>query len=523
MKDCIHTCVKDHPECKDEHSQTSFIPTRLLDIGTEKSERIWLMTGDQIQRPRDLSGAKLEYATLSYCWGPPEHVPKTTSATKKSHERDGILVSKMPATFQDAIIVARKLDIQYLWIDALCIIQGEDDEAKQDWEVESGRMCNVFAHSHVTISAAASSDASDHFLMKRIDHSPTIHFRSSLKPEVSGDYLISLNGPNTLEAEADIEQSVWRSRAWVWQEEIMSTRQIIFSKKMVQFRCTGTGSVILENRMRYTVPSMHLGKQVDLDEFWDTAITKYSQRALTFPQDKLGAMAGVAKFIQSLLKEAGTPTEYIAGLWLDDTQYHTLAHQLCWVYNEPRLSYREMQESFDDEAKYSAPSWSWASRNTGVDSMGAHYYPASFKVLGYEVRPARSDAMVAISSGSFLLLRGKCQPSPVLPINGVFMPETEETLGRPNSWRFYKNNSIQYEFWLDWVPNKEDLEEQTRQSRLQLFLLSTESFYQHTTGLLLLPFNNPQETVYRRVGVFEFEEKLDWSWDGCTERDVTII
>lgn len=42
----------------------------------------------------------------------------------------------LPATFQDAVDFTRRLGLQYIWIDSICIIQG--DEA--DWARESSLM-----------------------------------------------------------------------------------------------------------------------------------------------------------------------------------------------------------------------------------------------------------------------------------------------------------------------------------------------------------------------------------------------
>ncbi|PVH93058.1 heterokaryon incompatibility, partial [Periconia macrospinosa] len=46
----------------------------------------------------------------------------------------------LPRTFQDAIGLARKLGILFLWIDSLCIVQ--DD--KRDWEEQSADMANIY-------------------------------------------------------------------------------------------------------------------------------------------------------------------------------------------------------------------------------------------------------------------------------------------------------------------------------------------------------------------------------------------
>jgi hypothetical protein len=39
----------------------------------------------------------------------------------------------LPKTFKEAILTCRRLDIAYLWIDSLCIMQ----DSKDDWEYHS--------------------------------------------------------------------------------------------------------------------------------------------------------------------------------------------------------------------------------------------------------------------------------------------------------------------------------------------------------------------------------------------------
>ena len=50
----------------------------------------------------------------------------------------------LPQTIKDAIIVTAELGLEYLWIDALCIIQ--DDDA--DKGVELARMGDIYSKAH---------------------------------------------------------------------------------------------------------------------------------------------------------------------------------------------------------------------------------------------------------------------------------------------------------------------------------------------------------------------------------------
>jgi hypothetical protein len=64
------------------------------------------------------------------------HYKRNIDTLSKSMRFDNL-----PKTFQDAIIVTRKLGVQYLWVDSLCITQDDED----DWNRESRLMEKVFA------------------------------------------------------------------------------------------------------------------------------------------------------------------------------------------------------------------------------------------------------------------------------------------------------------------------------------------------------------------------------------------
>ena len=63
---------------------------------------------------------------LSHCWGDPRRHPlMSTHATLGDH-MSGMALSSLPRSFRDAINVCLYLNIQYIWIACLCIVQ--DDE-----------------------------------------------------------------------------------------------------------------------------------------------------------------------------------------------------------------------------------------------------------------------------------------------------------------------------------------------------------------------------------------------------------
>ncbi|KAF7679652.1 hypothetical protein GT037_003400 [Alternaria burnsii] len=93
-------------------------PERILDVQEHANARMYsLSPGDY---PR--------YVALRYCWGDtqPEQV-KTTKANLQSRQ-DVTNLSGLAQTIRDAIQVCFSLGSHYIWIDALCIVQDDDDE-----------------------------------------------------------------------------------------------------------------------------------------------------------------------------------------------------------------------------------------------------------------------------------------------------------------------------------------------------------------------------------------------------------
>lgn len=129
----VDKCAKSHDRKRDhyEHDWNSARrPTRLLHI-----------INPEILRLDVASGANPKYAALSYRWGPPPF-PHSTTGANLAERIVGFPIADLPRTIKCAIEVLRKLGLEYLWVDSLCIIQ--DDE--NDWQKEASRMHLVYSH-----------------------------------------------------------------------------------------------------------------------------------------------------------------------------------------------------------------------------------------------------------------------------------------------------------------------------------------------------------------------------------------
>lgn len=485
----MEECIKNHSECKKKTTKPAFVPKRLLDLGGSKTSSVKLIEHMETLCLGDAEN-QIQYATLSYCWG--SAVPMTTTkANKHEHETTGIDVQTMPATFQDAVYVAKKLQIPYLWIDALCIVQ--DDE--EDWEAEAVTMCDIFAHSQITISAAQSSSSAENFLHRPSDEMISLHFRSTLEPTIAGQYFIRLDPRIMPPGTRDVENLKWKSRAWVWQEEVMSTRQAIFGKKYLQFRCKE--ECLLENDL-----NMRLNTSM---RFWSHAVETFTSRALTSRLDRLKAIAGAAKFIEAKKLSEGNPERYLVGLWQNDT----IAFQLCWNYVQPTLSHAELMELLQskDERQYIAPSWSWASRNTHVNlPSGGPSLRSVIRVIQTDLRASRNGAMISVAPGSSITLSGKItRLSRLLSMSGH---SAGGSFANRRSYRWAESTDYgDLGLFMDWVPKTDGEEDRNFEDSLYILFTTDEPDSQWLWGLLLAPTSASGAEVlfYYRVGTFNLE------------------
>lgn len=153
----LNTCCESHAQCRSDSNgrlASNFqLPTRLLDIRsnvprlTETSNYIW------VDRPH--------YATLSHCWGTEQFLCLTTDNVGRL-TREGIALTELTKTFQDAITIARAVGLDYIWIDSLCIVQ--DDLG--DWYKEAAAMSSVYSGSTLNIAASSAKSGKDGCFLK---------------------------------------------------------------------------------------------------------------------------------------------------------------------------------------------------------------------------------------------------------------------------------------------------------------------------------------------------------------------
>lgn len=184
-----------------------------------------------------------------YCWG---HQPNTSH--KLTHQNyktylQGVPVSTLPKTLQDAITFAAQLDgVEYIWIDALCIIQ--DDQS--DWLRQSAEMDRVYCETYLNLSATASFDSEGGLFKTRdpssLNEQPLIVNTEGLPGGF--DFVDnSVNQNLQLRRECTIlpadclfdrvDKGPVNERGWVLQERLMSPRVLHFCQDQISWECQG--------------------------------------------------------------------------------------------------------------------------------------------------------------------------------------------------------------------------------------------------------------------------------------------
>jgi hypothetical protein len=290
------------------------------------------------------------YAALSYVWGN-KSAYKTVLQNVMQHRMHGGLEKvfhMFPKAVQDAIKLVRQLGVRYLWIDALCIIQ----DSARSWKLNAYNMDIIYGNAIFTICAADGLDASTGLLA--MDELADTDKHDQLIAACTEDVKLMISRP----PEMYIEASIWNTRAWTFQERLLSRRCLIFIGGRVYFQCQSTGMSedIYADRegagwsLDFTDAPLQTFRQLSLRSIWVymRIVELYTARSLTKQGDILAAFSGVANLMQQKMR-----APFVFGL---PTSHLDLA--LLWEHSKP-VERREGPSETKSDGGDTFPSWSW--------------------------------------------------------------------------------------------------------------------------------------------------------------------
>ncbi|KAJ1337242.1 HET domain-containing protein [Microdochium nivale] len=354
IRDALNHCRTSHALCG--YDQSNDMPTRVVAIlgWDDGCARLKLVN------PYDDGVHGKPYIALSYCWGPPAPTLRLARETIQTMS-SGFLGSALSKTHRDAIHLAGALGVEYVWIDALCIIQGD----AEDWTRESRLMATVYGNAALTIIAGRSADASLGFLTppRLIRSQPPRPAHCSLPLTHMSDDLVHVCMSRNLDV------GPTSTRGWCFQEGLLSRQAIIFGQAQISFQCLF--STVFEDgrqwptgpmgRLRLFMQPNNAGHPQLVHKVlgaWYVILNDFTKRHLSNPTDIFASLAALATQFGIVLG-----TRYLAGLWEQD-----LIRGLLWIprYHSRLVSYsgtvtRPVPTSFTPgPTVIRAPSWSWA-------------------------------------------------------------------------------------------------------------------------------------------------------------------
>ena len=409
----IDSCLESHKECR--QGVSSFLPKRLINIQPEKSSDDVVLE-DRSQVPPDT-----RYAALSYCWGDYDPPCMTTESTLSKRQRC-IPWHTLPRTFQDAVQFLRSLQVPYLWIDSICIIQ--DDE--KDWLEQAGEMYDVYKNSFVTLAAGGPDSRAGLWDYGKRDAKQIATLRLGEKRwplyrQIMHNIYCEWERFILCHDNDDTKPFPLFRRAWTYQERLVAPRVVYFDGDELAFWCFASASCQCgldkydlhldgeptgpKMKFLHHMGSHHLqnegGNSYAVERAWKDMVEYYSMLELKVPGDRLVAIGGVAQHVQAV---ARPNDRYLAGLWQS-----SLFHDLLW---------RSGQKGSCIEG----PTWSWASWCSEKGDFRIGYnapevYKQCVEIVDASCRYHRENPFGRAQSGK-IVLRGRLLDCLVISYSG---------------------------------------------------------------------------------------------------------
>lgn len=253
----MNDCIRKHPGC---HASSATIldlestdggvsrsilwpPKRLIDCSS--TERLRL-------EGRDREQIKEGFATWSYCRGVNTSFVQLMAETEQDILRDEALLSVLPQTFRDAVEACHGLQVKYLWIDSVCIVQS--GSGGKDWVLHAREMPRVYATCMLNIFPEHAKSPEEGFFRTRnqgILQRATVYGVTKRKKDGiyiggSASYL-SDGSRRTYELYDDMFHAmvttpmlILVTRGRIVQERILSPRILHFTETHIAFSCYQT-------------------------------------------------------------------------------------------------------------------------------------------------------------------------------------------------------------------------------------------------------------------------------------------
>lgn len=382
-------CQEHHKVCTAiQSARKPWTPPRLLQL---------LPDGLRLVETSDL-GDICPYVALSYCWGLGESLC-TTSESIDDFKR-GIPSRDLPSGIKDAVAFTREMSLTWLWIDRFCILQ----DSQNDWAMNSALMASIYGQADVVVSAVAPSSVFEPFLgdFARGGRIVTPSIAISLNSHADADVLHLRMRCHPWSIIPTKYTRALDTRGWTFQERFLATRCVRYEQHQITWECATEFISIIDPPLRHEPIWKWRRSDAVSAEQWLDIVNEYSSRHLTYAADRLPAISGVAAKFYEVLR-----CRYFAGLW-ESSLLHGL--QWCSLGFPGSKAMISLILSSPMATVPEAPSWSWASCQTG-----AMYFTKSrpvediAKILHVSCEPSTNNPFGSVKPGATLTIEAPCE------------------------------------------------------------------------------------------------------------------
>jgi Heterokaryon incompatibility protein (HET) len=313
--------------------------------------------------PSDTAKRRAPYIALSYVWGKGDPYMTTIENIMLHRIHGGLeqFLPSLPQVIRDAIDLVNKLGMRYLWVDSLCIVQN----STRSWNLNARVMDLIYGNAELTICAADGDDSRTGLKAMHLQNQDSraglraaqLKDPGGVKECAPGVRLMVSRPPET-----SIRASKWNTRAWTFQERLLSRRCLLFTGGRVYFQCRSTGmseDIFADRKgagwsLDLVYAPLQILRELECRAIWVylQCVSLYSSRILTKPKDILAAFAGISNLMKRTMR-----APFIFGM---PSSHFDLA--LLW---EPQQAVKRRKSDKNDEKEvreYSGlefPSWSW--------------------------------------------------------------------------------------------------------------------------------------------------------------------
>ena len=223
----MEDCEKYHKHCNGVGITPRKLPTRLIRIELSSNPSNPSIKLEVVNS----TDQNTKYLAFSHCWG--LTMPLKLLQANKSDFLESIEFSKLSKNMQHAVRIAHSLEIPYIWIDSLCIIQDSDE----DWKAEAATMGDVYAGAFCTVASTGSSSSEGGCFHERntLSLRPCeigASSRNGLLPE-----WIYIRRDDLSDFRRGVDRAILNTRGWVLQERLLSRRILHFGAEMLYWEC----------------------------------------------------------------------------------------------------------------------------------------------------------------------------------------------------------------------------------------------------------------------------------------------